>query len=315
MLACSRSSQVRTSAARGLACVLLVFGSGCVHLHRTIELNVDGSGRLVEELEFEESAFELAKEDAALLEKFLKEESVRERLLGWGEVKLESYTLLQRGGRVRGGRTVVTFEDLEKVIVPALPHRGANWPVQTIRFKFHDPTTADGGYMTRHRYHRLPLSIRFEPSSTDVATQSNNKPPAEQEKLRALLPVLRSMLGTFQVSLKLKAFMPEDVALTYTLFEVGAADLQDDDTLTKVVEWNRFPDPLLGVTKLDEPMGGLGNGRLLLKSTLLNLPYPSPISTSDAVRMKQRPLYSVSEPKPAPASREAPKAQKTEGTE
>src|SRR5438876_271777 len=90
-----------------LACCLAGVG-GCVQIERTIRLNADGSGQLVEVVRFDDRLVETAKSAPQFngLTDFLDEKHVRERLPLYGEVTLVSHEVKDLGGKGREATTV-----------------------------------------------------------------------------------------------------------------------------------------------------------------------------------------------------------------
>lgn len=240
-----------------LLCLTLI--SGCVEIERTIELEKDGSGRFIEVIRFHDRLIQAAKSSPELsaLTDFLSEERMKEKMPLFGEVTFVSHEVRDLGGKGREARTVFAFKDINKFTLPATPHRGSNWPSQKITFRLGEPVVVHEAWRNAY-YTRLPLDIRFTPAAKATAVVEKSLPPVEKEKLQVLLPVVRAMLRGFRLSVKLQAFGPVNgQSKPHTIFEVTDEHLQDDDTLLKVVEWNRFPDRYLAARGRLGPWGGL----------------------------------------------------------
>lgn len=231
--------------------------AGCVEIRQTIELNEDGSGRLIEVVRFDDRLVQASKSmpELSTLSDFLKIERAKERMEYLGEVTLVSHEVKDLGGRGWEAKTVFAFKDINKLVLPAMPHRGANWTGQKMMFRLGEPIVVHEAWRNAY-YTRKPLTISFTPKTEETPAVENALPPAEKEKLQVLLPVIRAMLEGFRMTVKLEAFGPvEGQSKTHVIFDVKAEDLQDDDTLMKVIEWNRFPDKYLAATGY---IGGAG---------------------------------------------------------
>lgn len=230
----------------GLLPVLL---AGCVQIHRTIELNRDGSGKLTETVRFEEQLLAMARSSPKFraLTDFFKKERLQERMEFFGEVSLVSYETKEEDGTVCEATGVFAFEDINKVTIPAFPHRGTNWVRQKLQFRLQAPVVDSMHYYpgSAHVFF-LPLEISFAPGSEAPRIKSDPQTHAEKEALRSALPVIRAMLRGLHASLKIRAFgaigVGKTYTRTYTVFDVCAEDLDDDETLLKILEWNRYPD-------------------------------------------------------------------------
>ena len=100
---------------------------GCVEIERTIRLNVDGSGQLVEVIRFDDRLVQTAKSSPQFdgLLDFLEEKHVRERLALYGAVTLVCHDVKDLGGKGRQATTVLAFKNINQLTLPALPHRSA----------------------------------------------------------------------------------------------------------------------------------------------------------------------------------------------
>lgn len=242
----SSAPGLRKSAAKpfGLAAACLLLLSGCVQIDQTIRLNEDGSGELVEVVRFDDRLIQAAKSapDLQSLSDYLKEEQVRRRLPLYGEVTLAGHEVKDLQGGGWQARTVLKFKDIDKLTIPAPPHRGANWNEQKIGFQLREPR-ARGSYPNLLFFDR-PLAIFFTPGVRETPAAAKPLPPSERERLRVLLPVVRSMLEGFRASLKLEAFAPISGAecKVHVIFEVDDRQFADDEKLLQLIEWNRYPD-------------------------------------------------------------------------
>jgi len=227
-------------------CILVSVLTSCIQIHRTIEIRNDGSGHLIEVIRFDDQLFAMAKSSPEFsgLTKFLGKEKIQERMKYFGEVRLESHETRVVEGNIRETHTVFAFDNINKVTVPALPHRGSNWHQQKIRFAVHPPIVINLHYYpTSTRIHVLPLKVTFSPGIKDPEIKVNPKTPLEKEKLRSMLPVIRTMLKGLDISLKIRAFGSISTGhKTRTIYHVQDRDFADDDTLMKTLEWNTFPD-------------------------------------------------------------------------
>jgi hypothetical protein len=229
-----------------LACGLVGL-SGCVQIDRTLKLNVDGSGQIVEVVRFDDRLVQTARSAPAFarLTDFLNEKHLRERLPLYGEVTLVSHEVKDLGGKGKQAISVLGFKDINKVTPPVLPHRGSNWADQKITFQLGAEHEFQPSWLMP-RTIRKPLRIDFSPATRVTKGVDASPSPVQRQELVRLLPVLRPMIEGFRMRLTLEAFGPiyREVRNTHVFYDVSADDL-DDETLIKVLEWNSTPDQQL----------------------------------------------------------------------
>lgn len=262
-----------------IVCVLgLLLTVGCVQIEQTVYLNRDRSGKIVEVIRLDDRLIKAARnspEAAALIGKARAEE----RLAQFSGVTLASHEAKDEGDKGRTIRNVYSFKDINQVKIPALPNRNANWPAQKIGFAVGQPKLHHVKHENAY-YHLLPFGVQVTPKGSDTKAVPNPRSPAEMEKLRRLLPYFRAGLKGFRIRLSVESFARFSGALKlkrmergfqsygnqvkrYDIFALNDSDLSDDDTLLKVLAWNRFPDPRLGTgVRAHDPVGYLGDGML-----------------------------------------------------
>jgi len=234
-----------------------VWLAGCLEVRQTIHLNADGSGRFVEVVRFDDRLIRASKSspELAALAGFLDQKRVKERMGLFGDVTFVSHRVEDLDARGRQATTVLAFKDISKFALPAMPHRGTNWTGQKMTFRLGEPAVVHEAWRNAY-YTRRPLAIAFTPKSVEPAGADKPVAPAEKEKLHALLPIVRAMLEGFRMTVRLEAFGPvEGKSRTHVIYDLQAEDLSDDDTLIKVIRWNRFPDPHLGTKGRVGPSG------------------------------------------------------------
>ncbi|HUV39819.1 MAG TPA: hypothetical protein VMY39_09410 [Planctomycetota bacterium] len=242
----------------GLA-LLLACGAGCVEIRQTIELNEDGSGRFVEVVRLSDDLLEASKAspDFAGLLDCLSEERAKSRAKLLGEATFVSHEVKDLGAKGREATSVYAFKDINRFTLPATPHRGGNWPTQKLTFRMGRPVLVHEAWRNAY-YWRKPLTIALEPKTETLRPAERSPSPVEREALKTLLPVLRTMLEDFRVTLTLEAFGPVDGgAKTHVIFALAGSDLMREDVLMTVIEWNRYPDTWLGAR------GGIGAGGII----------------------------------------------------
>jgi hypothetical protein len=248
-----RSSSFRISdfVFRIVACCLAAL-TGCVEIDRTIKLNVDGSGQIIEAVRFEDRLVQSAKStpEFARLTDFLDEKHLRERLPLYGEVTPVSHEVKDLGGKGKQAVSILAFKDINKVTLPALPHRGANWTDQKITFNLGPEHQFQPNWLFPTTT-RKPLRLDFSTATKLPKGVDSTPTPAQRQELVRLLPVIRPMLDGFRLRLTVEAFGPiwKEVRNTHVVYDVKADDL-DDETLIKVLEWNSTPDPQLAQTRV-----------------------------------------------------------------
>jgi len=242
----------------GLGLCLFCF-AGCVEIKQTIELNEDGSGRFIEVVRLSDDLIQASKASPqfAGLVDTLSKERAKARLKHYGEATFVSHRMKDLGAKGREARTVYAFKNINKFTLPAMPHRGGNWPEQKLTFRLGRPVIVHEAWRNAY-YKRKPLTMSFSPK-TDVLRPVRRSPsPLEREGLKALLPAVRTMLEGFRMTVTLEAFGPvEGTSKTHVIFSLTDEDLGSDDVLMKVIEWNRYPDRWLAAK------GRIGPGGLI----------------------------------------------------
>jgi hypothetical protein len=281
----------------GLLLVLfLAVLPGCVQIEQTIHLNADRSGTITEVFRLDDRVVQSAKSDPALsaLLDCLKEERAKERMPLFGDVTLASHTITDLDANGREAKTVYAFKDINKVFIPALPYRDDHWKSQLIAFNLSDPKDYHEAW--RNAYYKVrTLRIFFAaiPNSPPQATQPAGQAaatPAEKEKLRAMLPIVRSMLKGFHASIKLESFAPIGTSKTHVIYDVTDEDFADDATLMKVLEWNKSHDPHLGEKSMISGRGG----KIMTEPYNVDIVLPSAAPAADSTAPKKE------DAKPAP---------------
>lgn len=258
----------------------LALGSiaGCVQVERIIYLNRDGSGTLTEKIRFDEELFAMARSSKKFgdLSVYLTEAHTKKRATVFGAVSLVKQNVETVDGKIRAVENIFSFKDLNRVTLPALPSRNANWPQQKVSFVLQKPVSVSKHYYPINALvHVLPLTARYAPPAQGTPAKANPNSPAGREKLRKLLPVIRAMLKGFRLSHKITAFGPVgEMSRTNVLFNLGSEDLKDDETLLKLIEWNRFPDEFFG----HKGRLGRGGGRIMNQDRRLQVQLESPPS-------------------------------------
>ena len=245
----------------GLA-LCLFWVAGCVEIKQTIELNEDGSGRFIEVVRLSDDLIQASKASprfAGLID-VLSKKRAKERLKHFGEATFVSHQVKDLGAKGREAWTVYAFKDINKFTLPAMPHRGGNWPEQKLQFRLGRPVIVHEAWRNAY-YKRKPLTISFTPK-TDILRPVRRSPsPLERQKLKTLLPVVRTMLAGFRMTVTLKAFGPvEGTSKTHVIFSLTDEDLKSDDVLMKVIEWNRYPDRWLAAKGRIGSVGLIRNG-------------------------------------------------------
>jgi hypothetical protein len=263
--------------ARLLLLSTLPWLTGCIEIDRTIKLNVDGSGQIVEAVRFDDRLVQAAKSSrkpGQLLD-FLDEKYLRERLPLYGEVTLVSHEVKDLGGKGKQAISILAFKDINKVTLPALPHRGANWTDQKLTFqlgKEHEFQPFPLGAKTI----RKPLRVDFAPATKATEGVNLSPTPVLRQELVRLLPVLRPMAAGFRMRLTLEAFGPiwKEVRNTHVFYDVTADDL-DDETLLKILEWNSAPDQQLAQARVAGTLFLAGRkGRVMVSGYTLEIAPP-----------------------------------------
>lgn len=260
--------------------------SGCVEISQTIQLQEDGSGQFTETVRFDDRLIQASKSAPELggLGDILKEEQVKARLAAgqYGQATLVSHKINDLGSKGKEAVTVLAFKDVSKFTVPAMPSRCGNWPEQKLTFNLGEPVVQHEAWRNAY-YLRRPLVIGLSPKGMDVGGNKNTFSPIEKEKLDALLPVVRSVMEGFAMSLRLEAFGPVDGgATTHTIYSLKAENLSDDDILLKAIQFNQFPDKYLGAKGV---VGSGGTVRNEGYAVYIALPY-TPEPTSQPARRR-----------------------------
>jgi len=266
------------------------FLPGCIEIRRTITLQNDGSGTLVEEIRFKDQFLAMARgsQDLAALADCLKKEHLDERMSMFGEVVLVRYETEERDGVVCAAKAVFSFQDIDKIRIPAFPNRSANWPQQSVQFNLQKPVVQMGGYYGFATWFKMPLVIALKPSlreSGEAKFAEDPRTPLDKEKLRRLLPALRAMLRGFRWTLTLDAFgsvggkESNGTSKRHVIFDVRDKDLDDDETLLKVLQWNQFPDQYF---TWNERIG-LADGRVLNVSRIMMIGLNSPAAQLEPI--------------------------------
>ena len=250
-----------------LASLVAVLSSGCIQIERTIRLERDGSGTLTEVIRFEDHLVAMARgsKDLQALTDSLRRERINERLPLFGEVALVSYETRERGGVVNEAKAVFSFRDINSLRIPAFPGRASNWPSEVVRFNLRKPVVFRGGYYGFATFFQMPLDIRLDPPPQAVKPAEARESPLDQERLRSRLPAVRAMLHGFHWSLSVEAFGAagaggnSGTSKTHVVYDVRDSDLDDDETLLRVLEWNQRPDEHFAWNERI----GLADGRIL----------------------------------------------------
>lgn len=236
--------------------------AGCVEIERTIRLNVDGSGQLVEVIRFDDRLVQTAKSSPQFdgLMDFLEEKHVRERLALYGKVTLVRHDVKDLGGKGREATTILAFKNINEVTLPALPHRSATWTDQNVVFRLGEEHVFKPNWLGPASI-RKPLQIGFSPPGKKTPGVESAPTPAQRQEIARILPVVRTMIDGFRVTVKLEAFGPiwQGTGSTHVLYDVRADDL-DDEILIKLFEWNSTPDPKLAFPRGTMPVS-LESGR------------------------------------------------------
>lgn len=260
-----------------LVCISALWLSGCVSIEQTVVLNKDKSGKIIEVIKFNDQFVQLSSsstEFASFLDLLKKEERAKERAALFGDVTFTSHEFKDLGAKGMMSRTVFAFEDIAKIAIPAMPHRGANWKSQKVCFHMGKPAVHvdfRGAY-----YHRLPLAFSFSSRTKGTAFKKNPNTPAEMEKLRSLLPAIRPMLKDFSTTLKIKTFAPIGNSRTHIIYDVRANHLDDDDVLLKLILWNQYPDQDFAIRG---KLGYLG-GKIMNRNYDVKMTIPAATTTT-----------------------------------
>ena len=223
---------------------VLAVSVGCVEIERTIRLNVDGSGQLVESIRFDDRLVQMAQsndEYRGLID-FLEEKQVRNRLPLYGEVTLASHEIKDLGGRGKQATTVMEFKNINKLRLPVLPHRGANWTDQKVVFDLGATKEFKPSWLSPASI-RKPLRIELSPATKPTASVDETPTPARRQELVRLLPAVRTMVEGFRITVRLEAFGPiyHEVGNKHVLYDISSSDF-DDDVLINLIEWPTAPD-------------------------------------------------------------------------
>ena len=129
-------------------------------------------------------------QDLAALADCLKKERLDERMPMFGEVALVSYETRERNGVVCEARAVFSFQDINKIRIPAFPNRSPNWPRQSIQFNLQEPIVQIGGYYGFATAFKVPLAIALKPEpkrAGKTKVVEDPRTPLEREKIRPMV--------------------------------------------------------------------------------------------------------------------------------
>jgi hypothetical protein len=230
-----------------LAAALL--SSGCIKVRLTVQLNEDGSGKLVEDLVFGEKLVDASQrlKNVPTIEELTSDETIKKRLphMGKGVSVVSKKVEKQPDGSVRMV-VVYAFEDISNLRVASFPY-GAGWEETKIRFSLRSSTDL----LASHH-----LTVDFE----RPGKASPSKPPPltelEAQQIRQLLPIFKDLLEGFELKLRLEVFEPKKWASTQkgrlatgrlgtaggqlTIFHLTDKHmLGNDDGLMLVVPWRQ----------------------------------------------------------------------------
>ena len=230
-------------------CAATLLSSGCIKFRITVQLNEDGSGKVVEDVVFGEKLVDAAKriKNVPSIDELTSDETIRKRLAHMGKgVSLVSKKIeKQTDGSVRL-LTIYAFEDISDLRIASFPF-GAGWEETKIRFTLQSQADLSNDYH---------LKVDFERPGKVPPPVRKPLTPLEEQQVRQLLPVFKDLLQGFELKLRLEVYEPKKWASTQkghlAVSRLGAAGgqltiyhltdrhmLASDDGLMLVVPWRQ----------------------------------------------------------------------------
>jgi hypothetical protein len=224
--------------------------TGCVKVRLTVQLNEDGSGRIIEDLVCGEKLVDASKrlKNVPTIDELTSEETIKKRLahMGKGVSFVNKKIEKQPDGSVRM-ITTYAFEDISELRLASFPY-GAGWEETRIRFTLRSDTDL---WATQH------LRVDFERPTKKSAADPSPLTELEAQEIRRLLPIFKDLLDGFELKLRLEVYEPKKWASTQkgrlASNRIGAAGgqltiyhltdknmLGADDGLMMVIPWRQI---------------------------------------------------------------------------
>lgn len=186
-----------------LACGMLLL-CGCIKIKTTVQMNEDGSGKVIEEVVFSEKLVNVSRrvKDAPTIDDLTGEAAIKRRLaqMGKGVSLLDRKVVKQPDGSIQ--LTVrYGYEDISALRLAPVPY-GLGWEDVQLAFKLTAQPTLAAGYN---------LDIRMMNSARSKPAVADSSPLGELEaqQIRQLLPIFKDMLQGFELKLRLEIYEPK----------------------------------------------------------------------------------------------------------
>jgi hypothetical protein len=186
--------------------------SGCVKIRLTVQLREDGSGRVIEDIEFSERLVDAAKRmpDAPKIEELTSDAHVKRRLaqMGKGVSLLNKKIEKQPDGSLR---MVVSyaFEDINELRLAPLPY-GQGWEDVHMAFQYE----AEASLAAQYSLHIRLLTPEGKERRREGKPELPPLGEREAQQIRQLLPVYKDMLEGFELNLRMEVYEPQQWATT-----------------------------------------------------------------------------------------------------